>query len=143
MENKEIIAALRKFVAKRSGLDWRNYYCSYADVDGVKAYRADRAEIAKDGKHARQLLTLCELLKIPLTRLVRSQDRLNMNVETASVEYTTGQYFPTEYRAAVCRACASAIWDWLINTERARNRAEVQAWIKARLGRGIANAWFN
>jgi hypothetical protein len=83
------------------------------------------------------------LLKIPLTRLVRSQDRLNMNVETASVEYTTGQYFPTEYRAAVCRACASAIWDWLINTERARNRAEVQAWIKARLGRGIANAWFN
>jgi hypothetical protein len=143
MENKEIIAALRKFVAKRSGLDWRNYYYSYADVEGVKAYRADRAEIAKDGKHARQLLTLCESLEIPLTRLITSTDRLTINATTGEVNYTPGQDATTEYRAAVCRACASAIWNWLVDTERARNRAEVQAWIKARLGRSIANVWFN
>ena len=143
MENNEIITALRKFVGKRSGLDWRNYYYSYADIDGVKAYRADRADIAKDGKHARELLNLCESLEIPFGHLVGSKERLTLNATSGEVNYTPGQDATTEYRAAVCRACALAIWNWLIDTGRARNRAEIQGWIKMRLGRGIANTWFN
>jgi hypothetical protein len=143
MNNKEIIAALRKFVGKRSGLDWRNYYYNFTDIDGVKAFRADRRAIAKDGKHGRELLTLCESLEIPFGHLVGSKKRLTLDATSGEVDYTPGQDMVTEYRAAVCRACASAIWNWLVDTERARNRAEVQAWIKARLGRSIANVWFN
>lgn len=28
------------------------------------------------------------------------------------VDYCTGQYFPTEFRAAVARLCASVLWTW-------------------------------
>jgi len=143
MDNKEIIAALRKFIGQRSGIEWRNYYYSYRDIEGVKAFRADKRDIAKDGKHARELLTLCESLEIPLTELIDSRGRLTINAQKGKVDYTAGQDWTTEYRAAVCRACVSAIWHWLIATERARNRTEVQAWIKMRLGRGMVNAWFN
>lgn len=29
------------------------------------------------------------------------------------IGYTTGQYFPTEYRRAVCAVAASVLWDWV------------------------------
>jgi hypothetical protein len=29
-----------------------------------------------------------------------------------ALDYCTGQYWPTEYRAAVCAVCASALWDY-------------------------------
>ena len=28
------------------------------------------------------------------------------------IDYCAGQYYPTEYRAGVCRALASALWNW-------------------------------
>lgn len=29
------------------------------------------------------------------------------------IDYCTGQYWPTEYRAAVCSVAASTLWDWV------------------------------
>lgn len=35
------------------------------------------------------------------------------NPHTATLDYCTGQYWPTEYRKAACAVLASAIWDWM------------------------------
>lgn len=58
-----------------------------------------------------------------------------------AVEYTTGQYFPTEYRKAACAVLAQAIWDhWRHDCgtgDDIRRRA------RREFGRSIASTWFN
>jgi hypothetical protein len=39
--------------------------------------------------------------------------RLTIDPNTGSISYCTGQYWPTEYRRAVCAVLASAVWAWL------------------------------
>jgi hypothetical protein len=38
---------------------------------------------------------------------------LQGSAHEVKVDYCTGQYFPTEYRAAVARFCASVLWDFV------------------------------
>jgi hypothetical protein len=56
------------------------------------------------------------------------------------VDYTTGQYFPTEYRNAACAVLAQAwrsYWrDCGYDADRIRKAA------RATFGRGIASRWF-
>lgn len=35
------------------------------------------------------------------------------NPHTATLDYCTGQYWPTEYRKAACAVLASAVWSWM------------------------------
>lgn len=137
----EICAMLRAFVAKRSGLDWRNYLSDWSNKTGMDALRSDRSRILQHGRDARALLSFVEDSSIPVEFLMRELETGRLTFDSARVEldYCTGQYFPTEYRAAVCRVLSNAIWRFY----RDNVTTDVRAFARDTFGRGIASRWFN
>ena len=136
----ELCALLRKFIAQRSGLSVRDYG-TWEDAKG------DYTSILKHGRDARALLREIELwVDISVERVLAElpeSGRLSYSHARRSIDYTTGQYFPTEYRAAVCRALAGILWHFWIDENYADNRTGVQKRARSVLGRGIASRWFN
>jgi hypothetical protein len=108
-----ILAALHTFIRQRPGLDWRNYR-------DRQAYRGEVRDITRDLKHAETLLRKIELAhsitgRDLLQAAKYSGGRLSLTEtpDGVRVDYCTGQYWPTEYRRAVARFCASVLWDWV------------------------------
>lgn len=128
-----ITEAMGRFIAQRSGIDCRNY--------GSRAgFRHDYLRILRDGRDARLLLRFVGLYCPNYLPEVLRSGRLTW--DGARLDYCTGQYFPTEYRAAACHALASAIWNWL-RVECGCNTAEkIQAAARREFGFGIAKRWF-
>lgn len=104
-----IVEALHRFIRQRPGLEYGNY-------GDPQAYRAEMRSITRDLNHARTLLRRVEWSSITGQGLLDatrgSRLTLTETPDGVRVDYTTGQYFPTEYRAAVARLCASALWGW-------------------------------
>lgn len=140
----QVLQALEKHINQRSGIDWRNYYSSWSDTEGRKAFNSERYEIAKDGKDARALLLAVATRDISADAVLSACrcGRLSYNADKGYFDYCTGQYFPTEYRAAACRVLATALWDYL-REQGYDTREKIQKWVRAELGRGICNRWFN
>lgn len=115
---KAIIEALTRFAEQRPGLDFRNY-------GSVPTFRSEQRAIARDLREARVLLAAAALdnrvTADGLLEAARSafSGRLSIYICDAfkdssrpivKVDYCTGQYWPTEYRKAVCAVLASALW---------------------------------
>lgn len=116
-----ICEALSKFIRQRPGLEFGNY-------GGVTSYRSECRDIARDKREAETLLAavrwrdsisadaLIQAAKHAysgrLTIVAKSADPKH---QLARIEYCTGQYFPTEYRKAVCAVLAAALWDYTRN----------------------------
>jgi hypothetical protein len=109
-----LIAALHKFINQRPGLEFGNY-------GDVKTYRAEVRSIGKDLREARQLLRAVELRDtITADDIIKASQgaysgRLTITPVDGGgfrLDYCTGQYFPTEYRRAVCAVLSSALWDY-------------------------------
>ena len=102
------LTLLIQFANQRPGLD-------FADYGDISAYRSESREITKDLHDFRELLSLANWRGIPnLSELVylelcNKSGRLCIN-DAGDLEYTTGQYFPTEYRPAACRVLRNIIW---------------------------------
>jgi hypothetical protein len=114
----QILNALEQFINKRPGLEPRDYIRDWKDTEGRRAYFAEARSITKDLHHARDLLgavarrdsiTADDLLKAAQGAF---SGRLTITEENRAVKisYCVGQYFPTEYRKAVCSVLASAMW---------------------------------
>lgn len=174
-----IIDALTKFMNQRSGIEFGNYR-------DVKAFRAEQRSIYTDLKQARVLLAAVKwrdgidadaLVKTMSTgrltvKLVTLRDVVGSQESTlgyrAELDYCTGQYFPTEYRRAVCAVLASALWSYTRETstppvdgKRDCKSAEgktlyaqdlyggktpgewLRAYFRKEFGRGIAARWFS
>jgi len=105
---QKMIDALRAFINQRSGIEFANY-------GNVTAFRAEQRSITKDLHHARELLRSVELAGgldgNTLAGAFRAYSG-RLSWDGARLTYTTGQYFPTEYRRAVCAVCAAALWDY-------------------------------
>lgn len=106
-----IVEALHGFIRQRPGLN-------YGDYGDTAAYRSELRGITRDLNHARTLLRHVELSGITGQELIDAASTTRLNIqqvdgERVRIHYTTGQYFPTEYRAAVARLCASALWDYV------------------------------
>jgi hypothetical protein len=105
LSNSQLIALLIKFTNQRPGLDPREYA-------SWKEYRRYAREVTKDRHDA--LILISAVAERPAAigylrhYLENSGDRLTLSADKLS--YCVGQYFPTEYRPAVSRACASALW---------------------------------
>ena len=152
-KKQQIIAALRAFVAQRSGMDWHNY-------NDAASYRSEQREIMRDGKEARELLRAVELRdSITADDIIAASNRafsgrlsiVGRDDGAVGVDYCTGQYFPTEYRKAVCALCASVLWDYTrVNygagfaqsAGRPVTSSELRAQLRREYGRGIASRWF-
>lgn len=109
-----LIAMLHKFIRQRPGLE----FCNYGDANG---YRAELRSIGKDLQHAQALLSYVEWHdSIGADDILRAaKDAFSGRLHIAEHEpgrftlnYCTGQYWPTEYRRAVCAVLSSAIWAW-------------------------------
>ena len=141
-----IIACLRKFIAQRPGLEFANY-------GDVALYRAEMRSITKDRHHAETMLasvawrdsitadTILEASKHAFS------GRLTITEPTPGrfvLDYCTGQYWPTEYRRAVCSVLSSALWDYWRECGGAASTGDaIRKTAAAELSRSIAQRWFN
>ena len=143
-----LIACLRKFIAQRPGLEFGNY-------GDVSAYRSEMRSITKDRHHAETMLasvawrdsitadTILEASKHAFS------GRLTITEPTPGqfvLDYCTGQYWPTEYRRAVCSVLSSALWDYLRDcvAPDAPNKGDaIRKAASRELSRSIAQRWFN
>jgi hypothetical protein len=182
---KEAICnALAAWIRQRPGLD----YANYGDVSG---YRAEQRSIARDKREAETLLAAVRwrdsITADMILEAARSaySGRLSMRAyvdkwcdgvkhdvwcedgknERVTIDYCTGQYWPTEYRRAACAVVASALWEWQRQNMPApvcddpnmgrvyrspehadRDYVSAGAWLRAHFrkefGKGIASRWF-
>lgn len=111
-----ILDALRAFVDSRPGFDPRNY-------GDARSYRADTGRAQRDRRDAHALLGAVyreafstddngrDKLLCCLREAMSPRQRLALH-DDGRLEYTAGQYYPTEYRAAACRALADTLWSY-------------------------------
>ncbi|RPJ25232.1 MAG: hypothetical protein EHM33_15270, partial [Chloroflexi bacterium] len=100
-----IVTLLRAWINQRAGLEAGNYISGWNDTSGRAAYRSESRKITQQKHDADTLLRAVEYSGITAEELRAAfrafSGRLSL-VETAKgwkLEYCTGQYFPTEYRA--------------------------------------------
>lgn len=142
-----ILDALRAWIAQRPGLEYDNY------GDPV-SYRAELRQIARDRQDAETLLAAAELSAITAEELKEGfrafSGRLTLeedgNGGVKSLDYCTGQYWPTEYRRAACAVLAAALWNHARsalpeNTEKPGD--VIRARFRRLFGRAIQARWFN
>lgn len=163
---QEICTLLRAFINQRPGLDFNNYGCatSYrAELRRITKQRADalqllRAVELRDSISAQDLIAPFQTAFCGRLELVESKGKLSLN-------YCAGQYFPTEYRAAVCAVLARCLWVWvstncmpkgrLVHNSETGETFErygpkdqragdfIRDFFRREFGRGIASRWFN
>lgn len=115
MDKKQAITgALYTFIGQRPGLEFGNY-------GDVPNYRAEVRAIGRDLTQARQLLRYVELrASITADDIIEASKSaysgrltiIERDDGAVAIDYCPGQYFPTEYRKAVCAVLSSAIWAW-------------------------------
>lgn len=138
----QILALLSAHVAQRSGIDFRDY-------DGPAAFMGDYRDILRHGRDARALLRAAEHCAVSAEQLMvhlGPGGRLAISRDAKGrwrVDYTTGQYFAVEYRAAACRAISGALWAFVRESRPELDGDGRRAHFKKWFGRGIAARWFN
>lgn len=144
IDRNEILDALERHIGQRSGIDRRNYFNSWADEEGVKAFKIDYRQIIRDGKEARRLISFIRRSRtisywdiVAATKHAYS-GRLVWNEKARCFNYLTGQYFPTEYRCAVCVVLAAVLWKWCDRTP-----YDKKQFFKNEFGRGMQKRWFS
>jgi len=147
MKKQQMIEALYKFINQRSGIEFGNYQ-TRDWKSSREAFNGDYKPILKHGRHARQLLRAVELRpSITEKELLEASRAYSGRLQFVEkdggvyVDYTTGQYFPTEYRNAACAVLASALWHYWQPDYKTGDEIRKQA--RREFGRGIASTWFN
>lgn len=142
-EQINTINLCRAFIAKRPSLDARDYMRGPFDRDGRASLLSDSRRITQQLNDARALLRFCEIYSADINAQLNTGNRLHFDANGA-LEYHVGQYWPTEYRAAVARTAASAIWAyWRDECGDAYNTGDkLRARARREFGRGIASRWF-
>lgn len=133
---------LRAFIAQRSGIEPGNY-------SGRESLLVDYRRILRDGRDARRLLAWIESRDgIAAAEIEAAQGfsgRLQFETDDTGrlrLDYCTGQYFPTEYRAAACSMLAGLIWRYIATDYPTDGAEEIRKAARRIFGRGIASRWF-
>lgn len=147
-EKENLIQALSHFIKQRPGLEFGNY-------GDVGAYRSELRSITKSRHHAEALLAQVSWREsITVDDIIRASQhaysgRLTITRTDAGgfrIDYCTGQYFPTEYRKAVCAVLSSVLWDYWREGNPYGNKPGAGDYIRdtarKELGRSIAQTWF-
>lgn len=155
---EQLLHALYAWIRRRPGLEYGNY-------GDLVSYRQELRSIQQDLQDARTLLRAIELSGITGEQLLKAFRAYSgrMQWKGDHLEYTTGQYWPTEYRRCVAAIAASALWDYVRNhcmpqpvmmhnteTGEVVDRYDglragdwLRRYFRRQYGRGIANRWFN
>lgn len=143
----ELLQRLERFIAQRPGFDPANYGDS-------ASYRADARTATRQLNDARAMLAAISwresITADTIRAALRNGGRLTLR-DDGTLDYCTGQYWPTEYRAGVCRVLASILWDYWrecarfprMTPEGRRITADsIRTEARLNLGRSIADRWF-
>jgi len=136
-----IIDALNRWIAQRPGLEFGNY-------GDVSAYRSEMRSIGRDLQHARAMVNYVAWHdSITAEMIMSAADNggrltLTVNGDKVRIDYVTGQYWPTEYRRAVCALMSSVIWAWLRANDPQRSGEMIRKTASRELGTSIARRWF-
>ena len=136
-----IIDALHQWINQRPGLEFSNY-------GDVSSYRAELRSIGKDLQHARAMVNYVAWHDSITAEMIMSAadngGRLTLTVDgdKVRIDYVTGQYWPTEYRRAVCALMSSVIWAWLRENCEYKTGDDIRKAARRELGQSIANRWF-
>ena len=139
-DKSTIIAALRKWIAQRPGLEFGNY-------GDVSSYRAEMRSIGKDLQHARAMINYVawhDSITADMILDAAGSGRLTLTADgdKVTINYVTGQYWPTEYRRAVCALMSSVIWAWLRENCDYKTGDDIRKAARRELGAGVARRWF-
>jgi 16S rRNA C967 or C1407 C5-methylase (RsmB/RsmF family) len=139
IDKEKLFAALDAFIRQRPGFEYANY------MGAPEAYRADSREATRQLQDARALARVARWDAHPDAlqyAFVDAARRLTWNGER--LDYTTCQYRPLEYRAAVARALASALWhSWRDRMGAAATGDDIRRKARDVFGRGLARRWFS
>ena len=135
MTRDNILQALSVFIESRPGFEPANY------AGAPEAYRADYRRASQDLKDARELLRAVSWRSIDADALTRAKHH-RIEFTSAGVDYCTGQYYPTEYRAAACATLSSALWNYFRDCCGCDTGAKIRDMARRELGRSIARRWF-
>ena len=138
VEKSMILASLAYFISKPPRLETGNYVSDSNDWRGRKALREERQSITRDLKTANFLLPMVEA-QVDLSTLKDAFRAFSgrLSWDGSTLDYCTGQYYPTEYRKAVCAVLSQALWTtWLNGTGNPRETA------RRTLPKSVA-VWFN
>lgn len=131
ISNSATLTNIADFIEQRPGFDWRNY------GDGP-AYRADVRAATRQLHDARALLGF--IVRNDLQCHVDASGRFAVD-QHGAIDYTTGQYWCTEFRAGACRYLSAIVWrawrEWGMDADRIEREARIV------FGRGIARRWFS
>lgn len=141
--DRTVFTLLRRWINQRPNLEFANY-------GDVSAYRADQRRIAQQKADALALLAYAEntsydvAAQLPDAFRHAFSGRLSYDAETQTLDYTTGQYWPTEYRAAACAVLAMAIRRAWIEEGADSDLPDFSVRVKASrlFPRGIVARWF-
>ena len=137
-----IIAALRKWIAQRPALGFSNY-------GDMSSYRAEMRSIGRDLQHARAMVNYVAWHdSITAGMILSAADnggRLTIATDgdKVRIDYVVGQYWPTEYRRAVCALMSSVIWAWLHENCNCETGDDIRKDARRELGQSIARRWFS
>ena len=135
-----IIDALHQWIAQRPGLEFGNY-------GNVSSYRAEMRSITRDLQHARAMVNYVawhDSITAEMILDAAKSGRLSIVVkgDKVRIDYVTGQYWPTEYRRAVCALMSSVIWAWLRENCEYKTGDDIRKAARRELGNSIARRWF-
>lgn len=136
------LEALEDFVNSRPGFDPRNY-------DSARSYREDYSVALRDLHDARALLRAMRWRdSITEERVMQEAKGKRLSLSRTQdgrvqIDYCTGQYYPTEYRRAVCRLLASVFWVYLREDCGHSTGDAIRAAARRELGARLARRWFS
>jgi hypothetical protein len=135
-----LIAALQQWIAQSPGLQFANYGCR-------KSYSSEYRAIQRDRRDAETLISaVASIPDITAENLAGSFRAFSgrLQWDGARLSYTTGQYWPTEYRKAACAVLAQALWDHFAKAPEAKNGKDIRKLAGAYLrNSGVVRRWFN
>lgn len=147
-EKENILKCLQQFVAQRPGMQFANY-------GDVSAYRSELRGITKSRHHAetlinavawRESITADDIIRASQSAYSGRLTIVRTDTGGFRIDYCTGQYFPTEYRNAVCAVLASVLWDYWRGGNPYGTKPGAWDYIRdvarKELGRSIAQVWF-
>lgn len=168
MQTPNIPALLLAFAEQRPGLEFANY-------GDVPAYRAESRSITHDLHDARTLLAACDHVApeewaqgfrafsgrltleegwtdqagVHCWRVIKPDNPSTpFPIIRHRLDYCVGQYWPTEYRRAVCAVAAGALWarhrdDYAADARPGESAGSaIRRSFKRRFGAHIARRWF-
>lgn len=135
-----IIAALQQFIAGSPNLRSANY-------GSRSSYNADVRAVRRDKQDAERLISAVACIQDISADDLKDGFRAfsgRLQWKGDHLEYTTGQYRPTEYRKAVCAVCARVAWNHFYKDVQLKTPLDVRDAVKAYLRNpGLCKRWFN